>query len=862
MKKAISALLCAVMTVLALSPRVVAASEVSYSDTFVQKNSVNIGWDAFRIGVDEGAAFILPNDQGARTVQVMETSGGRIFEADGIYPVANGEFEHGVFDLSFSAFALARQVGDDKLVLVYIRLNASNTGAADEAVPSVSPELIPLSALPASAAHGESVSGDYALVCSFTGASSPDSAVIAAMGGYDSAETEMHAHWDALLASGFRAETLPDGCEDYITQYSKYVIAKAIGSAETDTPSYDLACNIISGKSRDFAVVTAMTSIQSVSEKTVQISVTGTDGTALLVSSDKSNLSLYENLNALLDLKGAVYLLSSDGVPTDGGEESAENVNTDAAQALSLARELYDRLSTSVEIVLKATESETAAYFGCSVLDGGVSRGLFTLTGSDYRYLADWYCKTGVLLTPTDNAYLLSCGSKAAVYAAGGEKNTDAFFSEGALKSSLAVLKQDGSLSIGRLMPSCWLAEGRTSVRGIRLPGGASASADIEAEGDNITVSITGAGEIPVLIEFPLLRDNIDYASCGFDSAGGTVSLPAGVSQVKIRLKNSAASASETAAAFISLESALDSAALVNTEGSTAYSLNQFETAGDNAKTARNGTAADMMDAAAALRDAAERLSPRLSYTPVGIGENEAPVGKLTGEKIYQPLGAGADGTVGTLRLKGEYAEGVYALLYTLRDDGYTPKELVARAEAEDAGDGTLSFAFSEKTENDQSYCLCVCAPDGQTVSLSVARVPDGSSGEVYTRVSDSKTTVYREAALILSGIISQADMTEMDEFMTGCMEKDLTGYTRESVNRLSKAMNRAGDLLCSKGVSQEECSDVYNALCTAYDSLATYASDEPVKETPAMLYVVLGISAALLICGGTAAVLRRRKET
>ena len=98
--------------------------------------------------------------------------------------------------------------------------------------------------------------------------------------------------------------------------------------------------------------------------------------------------------------------------------------------------------------------------------------------------------------------------------------------------------------------------------------------------------------------------------------------------------------------------------------------------------------------------------------------------------------------------------------------------------------------------------------------------------------------------------------------FLDKCVRTDVSGYTRESRQRLERAIEQGKALLCTSSVSEAEYTEVYEGLKSAYDGLTTYASDTPVPEVSPVLYVVLGITVVLLIGGGVGAVAsyKRRK--
>lgn len=108
------------------------------------------------------------------------------------------------------------------------------------------------------------------------------------------------------------------------------------------------------------------------------------------------------------------------------------------------------------------------------------------------------------------------------------------------LLDSVISVKSDGGLIIGRGIPDEWISDGeKISLSNISISGGDRISLDIETEGEALSVKISGnTKDIPMSIEIPYFKNNIKAVSGGtFDSAAGTVSSPAGITEVKITLE-------------------------------------------------------------------------------------------------------------------------------------------------------------------------------------------------------------------------------------------------------------------------------------------------------------------------------------
>ena len=174
------------------------------------------------------------------------------------------------------------------------------------------------------------------------------------------------------------------------------------------------------------------------------------------------------------------------------------------------------------------------------------------------------------------------------------------------------------------------------------------------------------------------------------------------------------------------------------------------------------------------------------------------------------------------------------------------------------ASDGGFLFQFSVELEADTGYLLALSS-EYEPVTLPVYhRRQDAQI--LYSRDGE-ELTAYDLTCLGISVYISQANLKDLDTFLERCLTTDISSYTRESRNRLETEMETAKNLLCTQSVSEDEYASVYNDLKDAFAALATYPSDTPVEETPAALYIVLGVALVLLIAGGIGSVAAYKKR-
>ena len=108
------------------------------------------------------------------------------------------------------------------------------------------------------------------------------------------------------------------------------------------------------------------------------------------------------------------------------------------------------------------------------------------------------------------------------------------------LLDSLVSLRADGSLIVGRGVPSSWAFGGRpVTVSGFPAGPGRRVGVTITGRGTTVTLRLTGKPAGPVAFELPAFVDNIAAASSGaIDQAAGSVTVPAGTGSVTVALRH------------------------------------------------------------------------------------------------------------------------------------------------------------------------------------------------------------------------------------------------------------------------------------------------------------------------------------
>jgi hypothetical protein len=108
------------------------------------------------------------------------------------------------------------------------------------------------------------------------------------------------------------------------------------------------------------------------------------------------------------------------------------------------------------------------------------------------------------------------------------------------LLDSLVAQRADGTLVVGRGVPSAWLGHGPITVTNFPTTGGRRIAVEITSSGTSVTLAVRGPPPAePVLFELPAFTENLASASAGsIERAAGIVRLPAGVRHATVTLKS------------------------------------------------------------------------------------------------------------------------------------------------------------------------------------------------------------------------------------------------------------------------------------------------------------------------------------
>jgi hypothetical protein len=109
------------------------------------------------------------------------------------------------------------------------------------------------------------------------------------------------------------------------------------------------------------------------------------------------------------------------------------------------------------------------------------------------------------------------------------------------LLDSLVAQRADGSLIVGRGVPSSWVRTGQViSLANVPTVGGRHLGLTIQAHGATVTLTLSGQRPSgPVLFQLPAFVGNIAHASAGVVNENtGTVTLAPSVRTVTVTLKH------------------------------------------------------------------------------------------------------------------------------------------------------------------------------------------------------------------------------------------------------------------------------------------------------------------------------------
>ena len=829
-----------------------AAAELARAETFIPETETYLGWPDFApLAVSADGSFTIGEEQ----IQFGCTTKIAQVTRPTFYPTTVHTFSDGNLFYNLQLFVNALTIEDTSCLVLYARLTVENLSENDMAFPVVSTQLLPLTEVPENVSPGENSSCDFAVIAD-TGENALPAAGAEILGTFDDNKAAMEAFWDTQLTGSFSFTEVPEEAEDFVhnlkAEYidllcgipvDDYTLASLLGQRPVDISHmscFDAALYFMKTEDSDFldsvweSLQARYTEICNALE-TYVFTISEQEEEVRLLSGENEDTALSDNLDALTEIKAFAYLSRT---KDPEGEAAVQTV--------------YQELLSSVETVMRNTVSHCTSMWSATNLPGSLSEGIFPLSADSSAAAAvAWYKKDAVFATPGGGTYLKRLARQQLPYV----QQEEHFSLADAVVSQL----EDGTIVLGQGLPGIWLnAEDTISFENYPLQGGGTLDCTISNENGELHIQLSPSTPTGASLEFPVLLNNIAYASCGFDSENGIVSVPAGTTEVTIRLEEDVETVTQAYQNERSLEIAIAAYEGINLADYTNYSVSLFSPALENAKAARTGPASEMHRAATELENAAEGLAKtRSGYTISLHSENDLAAGDLDAEEICQAFTSAKAGTLETIFGEGSFAEGITAVLYELQSDGYSQGELIGESRGT-ASDGGILFEFSAELEADTGYLLAISSEKG-TVRLPVYH-REQDVQILYSRDGE-KLTAYDLTCLGISAYISQANLEDLDTFLETCLSTDISSYTRESRNRLEAEMEAAENLLCTQSVSEEEYTSVYNGLKDAFAALATYPSDTPVEETPAALYIVLGVAVVLLVAGGIGSMAAYKKR-
>ncbi len=769
------------------------------------------------------------------------------------YPSTVHTFSDGKLFYTVQLFVSPLSLEENSYLVLYARLTAENLAKEDAIFPTVSDRLTPLTEVPGAVSPGEKAVCDYAVVAD--AGQEPIPAVTAQqLGTFDDNMHAMKTYWDTQLSGSFSFTETPEEAENLVTSLKTGYIDLLCGISTDQCGAYapllyrspaDLSFMTCFDTALYFMKTGDTALLDSKWEdlqgrydaicseiETYTFTAAGQEETVHLLPGADAETALADNLDAMAQLKAFAYLCRV----KDPGRE----VDVQAA---------YQEMLSSVETVMRNTVSHCTSHWSATNLEGDLAAGIFTLSAESSAAAAvEWYKKDAVFAAPGGGTYLKRLARQQLPY-----------MDQTASIDAVIYQLEDDTIILGQGIPGAWLREGEIlSFENYPLQGGGGLDCTITSEKDEIRIQLSPTMPTEASLEFPVFLNNIEYASCGFDSENGIVSVPAGMTEITVHLEKSAEEITKAYQNERALETAIAAYEGLNLEEYTRYSVSLFEPALDDAKSARTGPASDMHKAAAQLKKAGEMLSlVQSGYVVTMAQESDRLPDMLKAEKICQTFAAAGAGTLSEILVAGTYTDGITAAVYSLQKDGYSPGDLLGEARGVEA-DGGILFEFSVELEENTGYLLILYAEEG-TVALPVYQKTQDI--QLLYGQEGQNSTAYDLTCIGVTLRVTQANLKDLDTFLEKCISADISSYTKESRNCLEEEMQAAKDLLCTQSVSEDIYQSVYNDLKDAYAALATYPSDDPVEETPPVLYIVLGIAAALLIAGGIGAVTSYKKR-
>ena len=800
------------------------------NDYIIEEQSF-IGWDGCAVTVRSDGSFEYAQDGAA----VYVSFGARVPEATVTksklpYPVTTHKYTIDGVSYTVEQFALGDEGG---AVCVYSRFTVKNETESAVSFPTVT-GTVPIGTPPSAVDAKKSASCDYIVSLK---ASTVESSLKAET--FDSAKEKMKDHWDSYLSSLLTVSSLAKNHKSAVTAYRTALIDYAVAgtvSPAVALASADLARDVISRSNDAYTCALAAIKLSDVSLLTSADSIRNVVHAIIDTEKELPCPSLEENLDALLTVQSYAYLL----------KKLSETDPSRAAEA-DEAKVYAEKLAKSIASAIKDIEKDIPFDWEVATTDSSSPIALSGADRASVKALCSWYIKSSVF-TDVPSKDLVALAKDANPYYASANDPCAAIL-------SLFCEREDKTVLIGRGAPTSLLATNESiTVSNIALSAGNTVSLNVTAKKNTVGLSLSGASSTPYQIEFPLLCDNTEYASVGFDCDCGVVSAPEGTGSVSVRLFESISATEANRKAAVKLEIAICEAYEKQVESPTTISKEEFDAALKKAEKARTATADEKRSCAEKLQAATEALSPMIAGYVYSSPTEDIPVGTVTNTEVYQKFSLPSDGTVTSLFVKGEFSEGISAAIYTLRGDNYTTDELRAESYGTEA-EGGITFDVEFEAVAETVYVLCIFSEDS-AVSLTLEK----SSEATAHTVNAGTVVVYNAASLAFDLTVEQANRRDLDTFYSACLEANVSEYTKESQKTLKNKMKAAKAILCTASVTEDECEKTYDDLKKAFDGLDTYASEDRIEETPTVGLILIGI-VIILLAGTFITALAARKK-
>ena len=842
-KRLLCALLCAVLCLTSVLPTSAMGKNIIESSSYSDEDALALGWNGVYVLVRPDGSFDYEKDGETVTAffGTLSPNAESSFDKKAApYPVTSHSYTVNGIAYTLRQFLMAETDGDGNVTFaaVYSKLKVKNNTDVSQSFPKVSERTLALTEISAEIAPSKTANAEYVTpIIGETGEAAPLS--------YNSAEAKMRSMWDTVFEDILSVDGLfDDTASDYRNAVVSYNIKKGSATQDIILASAEYADAALKSADSCYTAAVALIKTKDIAAaKEVFPALTEkynaiTDG---LTDSDGGKLiknDLETNLTALSDIWGYGYiakLISAD-------DESFAGISE---EAFTIGRALGDGIAAALEGIDKKYDTDWETV---TTKDG------FAVNGEGFasaNALCDWYIKSAAFsLCPSTD--LRSLAIDALDYRTKSMDHSAAY----SFVSSLVSERDDGTIIIGRGTPDYYLSNNESfSVDNYALSSGSSFSMEVTVKKNEVEISFCCSLPVAIQAEFSAFKDNIEYASAGFDSETGIVTAPEGTTSITVRLFDTADKLHSERTARTSLESALAKAYTCTPDICTRVSREIFEKALNSAINARSATAQEQKDAAKKLNSSIETLSPMMAGYTYTSSDTNIQVDSITASEIYQKFSLPADGKITELFLTGDYSDSISCAVYTLRGDAYTTDELRAETYGEEA-DGGIIFDLDMEAKGETVYVLCIFTEDDE-ITLPLVKSTNGA--QAHTQYG-GETTVYSAMSLGLTFTVEQVDRANLDTFYHACLNADVSQYTKESQKKLKKALAGAKELLCTPSVTESEYEKVYDDLKKAYDGLSTYASQDKVDETPVVGLVLIGIVAVLLAGTFVSALMARKK--